>query len=153
MVQTIASTVLRSVVDAHGMSEAEDRTQGVARRPVPGGRSSETASVDEHAMHGPMNLRLARFRVCLSIAVLLTLTAVAACSGTPEGATETSRAAVDGPIPETPSPLDAIPENLRVVVDTPFTGDFDEMVKRRLIRVGVTFNRTHYFIDRGQERG
>src|SRR5207344_2083890 len=29
----------------------------------------------------------------------------------------------------------------------------DEMIKRRSIRVGVTFNRTHYFIDRGQERG
>jgi membrane-bound lytic murein transglycosylase MltF len=27
------------------------------------------------------------------------------------------------------------------------------MVKRRMIRVGVTFNRTHYFIDKGQERG
>ena len=27
------------------------------------------------------------------------------------------------------------------------------MVKRRAIRVGVTFNRTHYFIDKGQERG
>jgi membrane-bound lytic murein transglycosylase MltF len=26
-------------------------------------------------------------------------------------------------------------------------------VKRRLIRVGVTFNRTHYFVDQGQERG
>ena len=38
-------------------------------------------------------------------------------------------------------------------MDKPFTGDFDEMVKRRAIRVAVTFNRTHYFIDRGQERG
>ena len=38
-------------------------------------------------------------------------------------------------------------------MDRPFTGDFDEMVKRRAIRVGVTFNRTHYFIDQGQERG
>ena len=27
------------------------------------------------------------------------------------------------------------------------------MVKRRLIRVAVTFNRTHYFVDKGQERG
>ena len=27
------------------------------------------------------------------------------------------------------------------------------MVKRRVIRAGVTFNRTHYFIDKGQERG
>ena len=116
-----------------------------------------------------MNLRLARCRVCLSIAVLLTLAAVAACSGTPQetppaatatapaatpaATTETSPAAADGPIPDTPSPLDAIPENLRRIIDKPFTGDFDEMVKRRIIRVGVTFNRTHYFIDRGQERG
>ena len=38
-------------------------------------------------------------------------------------------------------------------MDKPFTGDFDEMVKRRMIRFGVTFNRTHYFIDQGQERG
>ena len=42
---------------------------------------------------------------------------------------------------------------MRPLVDQPFTGDFDEMVKRRTIRVGVTFNRTHYFIDKGQERG
>jgi membrane-bound lytic murein transglycosylase MltF len=27
------------------------------------------------------------------------------------------------------------------------------MIKRRSIRVGVTFNRTHYFVDEGQERG
>jgi membrane-bound lytic murein transglycosylase MltF len=39
------------------------------------------------------------------------------------------------------------------MMDKPFTGDFDEMVKRRSIRVGVTFNRTHYFTDKGQERG
>ena len=38
-------------------------------------------------------------------------------------------------------------------MDKPFTGDFDELVKRRSIRAGVTFNRTHYFIDKGQERG
>jgi membrane-bound lytic murein transglycosylase MltF len=35
----------------------------------------------------------------------------------------------------------------------PFTGDFDQLIERRAIRVGVTFNRTHYFIDQGQERG
>ena len=38
-------------------------------------------------------------------------------------------------------------------MDKPFTGDFDALVKRRAIRVAVTFNRTHYFIDQGQERG
>ena len=35
----------------------------------------------------------------------------------------------------------------------PWTGDFDEMVKRRVIRVLVTFSKTHYFIDRGRQRG
>ena len=38
-------------------------------------------------------------------------------------------------------------------MDKPFTGDFDEMLKRRAIRVGVTFNRTHYFIDKGKSVG
>ena len=54
---------------------------------------------------------------------------------------------------ETASPYDALPEAYRLMVDKPFSGDFDEMVKRRMIRVAVTFNRTHYFIDKGQERG
>ena len=39
------------------------------------------------------------------------------------------------------------------MLDQPFTGDLDEQIKRRAIRVGVTYNRTHYFIDEGQERG
>ena len=34
-----------------------------------------------------------------------------------------------------------------------FVGDFDEMKKRRIIRVGVAYNRTHYFIDKGVQRG
>jgi membrane-bound lytic murein transglycosylase MltF len=38
-------------------------------------------------------------------------------------------------------------------MDKSFTGDLDEMIARRVIRAGVTFNRTHYFIDRGQQRG
>ena len=35
----------------------------------------------------------------------------------------------------------------------PFTGDLDEMVKRRVVRIGVTFNRTFYFVDKGVQRG
>ena len=42
---------------------------------------------------------------------------------------------------------------MRQVIDKPFTGDLDELIKRRAIRVAVTYNRTHYFIDNGQERG
>ena len=56
-------------------------------------------------------------------------------------------------LPDVASPYDALPEDVRGAVLNPFTGDLDEMVKRRVIRVAVTFNRTHYFIDKGQQRG
>jgi membrane-bound lytic murein transglycosylase MltF len=57
------------------------------------------------------------------------------------------------PLPPAVSPYDALPEAVRALLDRPFTGDFDEMVARRLIRAGVVFNRTQYFIDRGVQRG
>ncbi|HEU4892572.1 MAG TPA: transporter substrate-binding domain-containing protein, partial [Vicinamibacterales bacterium] len=59
----------------------------------------------------------------------------------------------DQPLPEVPSPDDAMPAEARTLVNQPFTGDFDAMVKRRVIRAGVVYNRTNYFIDRGQQRG
>jgi hypothetical protein len=63
-----------------------------------------------------------------------------------------ARAAPGDSIPATASPYDALREAVRLVADRPFTGDFDAMVQRRAIRVAVTFNRTHYFIDKGRER-
>jgi membrane-bound lytic murein transglycosylase MltF len=91
---------------------------------------------------------------------LLVVVAAAACSGRQEAvppaataATAAAPSAADVPIPETPSPFDALPEAVRRSMDEPFTGDFDALVKRRAIRAAVTFNRTHYFIDKGQERG
>jgi membrane-bound lytic murein transglycosylase MltF len=113
------------------------------------------------------------------ILVLLAALAVTACSGqkeapapaaqapatpsaaTPSAATPSAAAATapapsgadDESIPPTASPYDALPASIRGSIDKPFTGDFDEMIKRRQIRVAVTFNRTHYFIDKGQERG
>jgi len=78
-------------------------------------------------------------------AIALLIIGVAACSTQP--------AADDGSIPDTPGPYDALDEGLRSAIATPFTGDLDKMVARRMIRVAVTFNRTHYFIDHGQERG
>jgi membrane-bound lytic murein transglycosylase MltF len=59
----------------------------------------------------------------------------------------------DAPLPEVASPFDVLPEDVRPKLLNPFTGDLDEMIKRRVIRVAVTFNRTHYFIDKGQQRG
>jgi membrane-bound lytic murein transglycosylase MltF len=52
------------------------------------------------------------------------------------------------------SPLDTqLPEGVREDVLKPFTGDLDEIVKRRVLRIGVTYSRTFYFVDRGVQRG
>jgi membrane-bound lytic murein transglycosylase MltF len=39
------------------------------------------------------------------------------------------------------------------IPDAVFTGDFDEMRKRRMVRVLVVYNKTNYFIDKGTPRG
>ncbi len=91
--------------------------------------------------------------------IALMLMAAAACAGQqqetapPQASTASPQPGADETIPATASPYDALPEAVQLALDKPFTGDFDAMVKRRSIRVGVTFNRTHYFVDKGQERG
>ena len=89
--------------------------------------------------------------------VLLFLLLAAGCSGKndePPAATSVPPAeSEESSLPQTASPYDALPPEVRLVMDNPFTGDLDEMAKRRVIRVAVTFNRTHYFIDKGRERG
>jgi len=53
----------------------------------------------------------------------------------------------------TERPLEALPDAIRQRADRLFTGDLDGMVERQVIRAGVPFNRTFYFIDKGQPRG
>jgi len=102
-----------------------------------------------------MRITTMKIRYTLFVMLLVVATATG-CSGQKEAAPATAPAASsenDAPIPATPSPYDALPEGVQAVMDKPFTGDFDELVKRRAIRAAVTYNRTHYFIDEGQERG
>jgi membrane-bound lytic murein transglycosylase MltF len=86
-------------------------------------------------------------------------TAATACRARDDaaGARATTTAAAptanDAPLADTPSPFDALPPAVRAAMDQPFKGDLDALVARRAIRAGVTFNRTHYFIDKGQQRG
>ncbi len=47
----------------------------------------------------------------------------------------------------------SLPEAVRAIVSKRFTGDLDEMVQHRLIRLGITYNRTFYFVDKGVQRG
>jgi membrane-bound lytic murein transglycosylase MltF len=48
--------------------------------------------------------------------------------------------------PQAATPLEQLRERT-------FTGDLSGMRERRVIRVGVAYNRTHYFIDKGVQRG
>jgi membrane-bound lytic murein transglycosylase MltF len=57
-------------------------------------------------------------------------------------------------IEPTPTPPPANPKARALVLSQKlFTGDFDEMLKRRMIRVLVPYSRTLYFNDMGRERG
>jgi len=91
----------------------------------------------------------------LFVGTALTLTACgdnkpAALAGRTSAATPADGA--ETPLP--PSELETrLPPAVREAVMKPFTGDLDEMVKRRLVRIGVTFNRTFYFVDKGVQRG
>ncbi len=60
--------------------------------------------------------------------------------------------ATDEPLPP-PAFETALPEGLRGLIAKPFTGDLDQMVARRMIRVGVPFSRTFYFVDKGTQKG
>jgi membrane-bound lytic murein transglycosylase MltF len=52
-----------------------------------------------------------------------------------------------------PSPAAAKSVLVESVVNQKWKGDFDAMMRRRVMRVLVVNNRTLYFIDRGQQRG
>src|SRR5262249_5484199 len=68
----------------------------------------------------------------------------------PGAAVPAADSADDADVPASETNL---PPDLRAIVEKTFTGDFDQLVKRRVIRCGVTFNRTFYFVDHGVQRG
>jgi len=76
----------------------------------------------------------------------------AAPSSPPTATAKPATDAADAPLPP-PAYEAALPEAVRAVLTNKFTGDFDQMVARRLVRIGVTFNRTFYFVDHGEQRG
>ena len=54
----------------------------------------------------------------------------------------------------TPIPAHAAqPSDVLSALETRATGDLDEMIKKRRIRILVIYNKTFYFVDRGRQRG
>jgi membrane-bound lytic murein transglycosylase MltF len=67
---------------------------------------------------------------------------------------EQAKAPAATPEPDLPpAPELTLPEELRGLIDQPFSGDLDGMIDRRFIRAGVPFSRTYYFVDKGVPRG
>ena len=54
--------------------------------------------------------------------------------------------------PAAETPTSASPRKL-AIANKPWTGDFDKMLERRVIRVYAPFSRSLYFSDKGRERG
>src|SRR5262244_4201652 len=52
----------------------------------------------------------------------------------------------------TPTPSGAAPRKL-AIANKPWTGDFDKLLERRMIRVYSPFSRSLFFNDKGRERG
>lgn len=89
------------------------------------------------------------------LAILFASLLASSCSGKQPGPGAVVPVATDadGGILPTPAYESALPPELRAAVDRPYTGDLDGMIKRRMIRIGVAFNRTNYFVDKGVQRG
>ena len=105
-----------------------------------------------------------RARIELAAALLVgAVAALTACGAEvrpaqqPDSAAQAAEpiGAAEEPLPPLPpSEFESqLPPALREAVLKPFTGDLDALVKRRVVRVGVTFNRTFYFVDKGVPRG
>ena len=82
----------------------------------------------------------------------------AACGGNktaaPADQTSAAKPAVDADTLPLPSESETqLPQAVRESFLKPFKGDLNAMIKRRVVRIGVTFNRTFYFIDKGVPRG
>ena len=90
----------------------------------------------------------------LSVCALAGLAfAASGCGKTAEAPAAAAAAdAADTPLPP-PAYESALPEGVREHLNEKFTGDLDQMIARRIIRVGVAANRTYYFVDKGTQRG
>jgi membrane-bound lytic murein transglycosylase MltF len=102
-------------------------------------------------MNGAGETRMSRTMrsIVLAVAVL-----AVGCSKAPDGANNSAVATrSDEEVTPPPAYELPLPVALRAHLGEPFSGDLDGMVKRRIIRAGVPFNRTFYFVDKGVQQG
>src|SRR5262245_17517796 len=134
-------------------------------RPVPGYNPFSRLLIVTN-FNAPDSVGNRSMRPTVTISVLIALAGgVAACGGNdksaaPAAAAPASTAAApakpaappDEDLP--PSELEtSLPPAVREQLLKKSTGDFDEMIQRRLVRIGLTPSRTFYFVDKGVQRG
>ncbi len=91
-------------------------------------------------------------RLAPLLALLATCFISAGCGKDPAPATASSAGEED--LAAAPEPALDVPDSgVAAIALAKWTGDLDGMVERRLIRVLTTYSRTHFFIDRGMQRG
>ena len=97
--------------------------------------------------------RLPQFATLLGTALLrITLALAVSCSDKKqETANSTTASPQQTPTVGASEPVD--PSLLERVKTERWTGDLDEMVKRRYLRVLVVYNKTYYFVDGAQAHG
>jgi membrane-bound lytic murein transglycosylase MltF len=77
-------------------------------------------------------------------AAVVALMVCAGSAGSPPAAQQKT----PPPAGQAPTAITSEAERLK-----PWTGDLDGMIKRRVIRVATTYNKTNYFIEKGVQRG
>ncbi|HWC75663.1 MAG TPA: lytic transglycosylase F, partial [Gemmatimonadales bacterium] len=88
----------------------------------------------------------------MRLRIALAAIALAACGGEKPGAQQAPVGQAEAPLP--PAEIETgLPASVSAAVLKPFTGDLDSLVQRRVVRIGVAFNRTFYFVDKGKPRG
>jgi membrane-bound lytic murein transglycosylase MltF len=88
--------------------------------------------------------RITKFLIRALMLSLFALEALAQTGAASPAASEPAKPAADATDHET---------RQLSLANKPWTGDFDKMLERRLIRVYVPYSRSLYFIDKGRERG
>jgi membrane-bound lytic murein transglycosylase MltF len=86
----------------------------------------------------------------------LVLSATACGGGKPSTEAALARAGVNQTAEDALAPPEfetQLPAEVREAILKPFKGDFDQMVAHRVVRVGVIYSRTFYFVDKGITRG
>jgi membrane-bound lytic murein transglycosylase MltF len=90
-----------------------------------------------------------KYKIMVPLAVAFLLTSAAFAQTSDKGSAAGKAPSASSAPAQPAKKAYALPD----VTAQKWTGDLDGMIQRRLIRVLVTYSKTHYFVDKGTQRG